>query len=108
MPDEPSLVVVDKSSLRLWGTARSGHLVHLAGGTGAWWSECFRRIEAQSRGAWRFYLDEPRAVVAFSCTPGLSDRALARLDELVEKANREAVRDAVHRESGTADRVRGN
>jgi hypothetical protein len=90
MTDPLEPVVVDRSSLKLWGMAHSGHLVHLSGRTGAWWCECFRRVEASSPGAWRFYLDEPRAVVAFSSAPALTERALARLEELVSAANARA------------------
>jgi len=90
MSDAHGSVVVDRSSLKLWGMGRSGHLVRLSGRTGAWWSECFRRVESRSPGAWRFYLDEPRAVIAFSSAPALTERALARLEELVSAANLEA------------------
>ena len=92
MPDLPGRVLVDRSTLKLWGMGHYGHLVYLAGRTGAWWSECFRRVEARSPGAWRYYLDETRAVVAFSSPPALTERALARLDELVSATNAEAAR----------------
>ena len=95
-------VAVDRPSVKLWGMARSGYSVQLAGKIGAWWAESFRRIEAERRGAWRFYLDSEHGAVAFASGPQAVDQALDRLEELVAAADVEAAR---HTDGIRADAV---
>ncbi len=98
-------VSVDRSSVKLWGMARSGYSVHLDGRIGAWWAESFRRLEADRRTAWRFYLDEEHGVVAFASGPQAVAEALDRLAELVGAANSEAARhtDGIPADAAGAD-----